>query len=250
MRIVFISISMLIVLLVAYLHITAVWVRVIPFLLIFAWFTYIALGVFRMRAQIFLPAICSFPLTNKKNIVLTFDDGPHPDGTARILDILALHNAKAIFFCLGKKIATYPELAQRIVSEGHILANHSYAHSNFIGMYSTRKVINEIQKTEAEIERFMPSLKLYRPPFGVTNPNIAKALKVLNIQAVGWNQRSFDTVSKSPEKIIGRITRYTQNGDIVLFHDTQPVTASILADYLLLTTNKGFTFDVNAFKQK
>lgn len=203
-----------------------------------------------MRAQIFLTSICSFPVAHKKNILLTFDDGPHPEVTPQIIDILATYNAKAVFFCIGKKIVLHPELAQRIVSEGHILANHSYTHSNFIGMYSTIGVMEEIEQTEVEIERFMPSLKLYRPPFGVTNPNIARATKALDMQVIGWNKRSFDTVSRSEKAVLDRITTNNENGDIVLFHDTQPITPRILADFLLFTTNKGFTFEVNAFKQK
>lgn len=250
MRIVFISTVLLIVILVAYFHIKTIWASIGFFSLIFAWFTYIAVGAFRMGAQVFLPSVCSFPSVNKKNIVLTFDDGPHPEVTPRILDLLAQHNAQAIFFCIGKNIASYPELAQRIVSEGHILANHSYNHSNFIGIYSTRKVINEIQKTEEQIECFVPSLKLYRPPFGVTNPNIARAVKALGMTVVGWNQRSFDTVSHSEKEVLDRIASDSKNGDIVLFHDTQTITPKILADYLLLSINKGFSFDVHAFKQK
>ncbi len=247
-RAVFTGLFVLSVFLVAYLHITSVWPKVFLVSLICVWFTYIIVGVFRMRAQVFLPSVCSLAIPGKKNILLTFDDGPHPQITPLILDTLAAHKAKAVFFCIGKKLALYPQLAARMVAEGHIIANHSYNHSNLIGMYSTQRVVEEIRQTEAEIERITPSLKLYRPPFGVTNPNIAKATSALNMKVIGWNTRSFDTVSRSGEKVLSRITANLKNGDIILFHDTQEVTSTILADFLLFVRNKGFTFDIDSLK--
>jgi len=231
----------------AIMHINGTWITIA---LVIIWISYVMYGAFRMRAQVFLNSICSLAIPYKNNIVLTFDDGPHPEVTPRILDLLATHHAKAVFFSIGKNLVLYPELAKRIVTEGHILANHSYNHSNFIGIFSTKKVIKEIQQTEAEIERFMPSLKLYRPPFGVTNPNIARATSALNMKVIGWNKRSFDTVSNSEKAVLDRVLSNIQNGDIVLFHDTQPITPAILADFLLFAINKGFTFEVNAIKHK
>ena len=199
-----------------------------------------------MRAQIFLPSICFYPHESKKNIILTFDDGPHPQITPQILQILKQEGAKAIFFCIGKNIAQYPELTRQLIAEGHIVANHSYNHSNFIGMYSVEKVQEEINETEQAIEQCVgTSMKLYRPPFGVTNPNIARAAKALQMKVIGWNKRSFDTVATSKEEVLKRITPKLSNGDIILFHDTQVLTPAILADFLLFASQKGFTFEVN-----
>ena len=199
-----------------------------------------------MRAQIFLPSICFYPQPFQENILLTFDDGPHPQITPQILAILKQTNAKAIFFCIGKNIALYPELTKQIFAEGHIVANHSYNHSNFIGMYASGKVEAEINETEQIIEQCVgASQRLYRPPFGVTNPNIAKAAKTLQMKVIGWNKRSFDTVSTSKEEVLKRVTHKLKNGDIILFHDTQALTPTILADFLLFASKKGFTFEVN-----
>ncbi|HSY62215.1 MAG TPA: polysaccharide deacetylase family protein, partial [Cytophaga sp.] len=166
--------------------------------LVVVWLGCIIIGAFRMRAEIFMPAICRLPQVSKNNIFLTFDDGPHPQYTLQILDILKQYHATAIFFCIGKNITLYPELVKRIVAEGHIIANHSYNHSNMIGIYPTQKVITEIEQTEeAIIACTGSSLKLYRPPFGVTNPNIGRAVQALNMKVVGWSVRSFDTVSKN-----------------------------------------------------
>lgn len=219
-------------------------------LLIVLWLSYITIGAFRMRAEIFLPAICSLPQVSKTNLFLTFDDGPHPLYTPQILDTLKLSKATAVFFCIGKNIALYPDLVKRIVAEGHIVANHSYNHSNLIGIYPTAKVIAEIEQTEQAITACIgSSLRLYRPPFGVTNPNIARAVKALDMKAVGWNVRSFDTVSTNKIEVLNRITLGLKNGDILLFHDTNKLTTDILADFLLFATDKGFTCDVNPIRE-
>lgn len=204
-----------------------------------------------MRAQIFLSSICSLPERATSNVVLTFDDGPNPQYTPRILDILKEAQATAVFFCIGKNIILYPDLVKRIAAEGHIVANHSYNHSNAIGMYSTEKVMAEIEQTEQAIKACIgTSLKLYRPPFGVTNPNIAKAAHVLNMQVVGWNVRSFDTVSRSKAEILNRVTPALKNGDIVLFHDTNKLTADILADFLLFARDKGLTVNCDPIRER
>ena len=219
------------------------WVYLIEIAL---WMLFIIYGAFRMRAGIFLTSVCSLPNASKKNIILTFDDGPHPVHTPQILETLKTVNAKAVFFCIGKNISQFPELARQIAAEGHIIANHSYNHSNFIGMYAAGKVAEEIAATEAIIEQTIGrTYKLYRPPFGVTNPNIARALKSLSMRSIGWNKRSFDTVSKSPEKVLSRITPNLKNGDIILFHDTNAHTPVILAEFLLFAKANGFIFEVN-----
>jgi len=203
--------------------------------LICVWLVYIIIGAFRMRTEIFSPSICSIPQFSKNNLILTFDDGPHPVCTPEILNILKNSQATAIFFCIGKNITLYPELIRRIVAEGHIVGNHSYNHSNMIGIYPTAKVISEIEQTEqAIVATAGSSLKLYRPPFGVTNPNIGRAVQALNMKVVGWNVRSFDTVSTNKMEVLNRITPNLKNGDIILFHDTTKLTADILADFCYL----------------
>lgn len=213
---------------------------------IMLWMLFIIYAAFRMRAGIFLTSICSLPNASKKNIILTFDDGPHPVYTPLILEVLKAMHAKAVFFCIGKNIVQFPELAKQIAAEGHIVANHSYNHSNFIGMYAAKKVAEEIAATEQIIQQTIGrTYKLYRPPFGVTNPNIAKAVQRLSMHSIGWNKRSFDTVSKSTEKVLNRIKPNLKNGDIILLHDTNAHTPVILAEFLLFANANGFIFEVN-----
>ncbi len=203
-----------------------------------------------MRAEIFLSSTCSVPKAGATNIILTFDDGPDPKYTPQILDILKQAQVTAVFFCIGKNIVAYPDLVKRIAAEGHIVANHSYNHSTNIGSYSTSKVMTEIEQTEEVITGCIgSSLKLYRPPFGVTNPNIGRAVRALNMKVIGWNVRSFDTVSKSKEAVLNRVTSGLKNGDIVLFHDTKALAADILADFLLFAREKGFTIDCSPIRE-
>ena len=220
-------------------------------LMISVWFIYISIGAFRMRAGVFLSSICSLKSINE-NILLTFDDGPDPEITPQILDTLRELNAKAIFFCIGKKVKKYPELVLRIANEGHIVANHTYNHSDFLGFYSTKRIKGEIEDTERSImDVTKRSYKLFRPPFGVTNPNIARAIEALDYKVIGWNVRSFDTVSKNRLGVLNRIMKNLKSGDIILFHDTVSITPSILKDFMLLARNKGFTFEIpseNIFK--
>jgi len=198
-----------------------------------------------MKAEVFLTSVCRLKESKLNTILLTFDDGPDPVGTSQILDILREHHVKAIFFCIGSKIQLFPELTRKIAEEGHIVANHTFSHSNFTGFYSVEKIKEELANTENLIlEHAKRSFKLFRPPFGVTNPNIAKAVKELGYTVIGWNVRSFDTVSKNKENILNRISRQLKAGDIILLHDTISITPSVLKEFILLARNKGFTFDI------
>jgi len=213
-------------------------------LMISIWLIYISVGAFRMRAGIFLTSICSIKSHNE-NTLLTFDDGPDPEITPQILDTLRGLNAKAIFFCIGNKVEKHPEIVFRIANEGHIVANHTYKHSNFFGFSSTERIKKEIEDTEQSITDITKrSYKLFRPPFGVTNPNIARATKALDYKVIGWNVRSFDTVSRNRLGVLKRIMKNLKSGDIILFHDTVLITPSILKDFILLARNKGFTFEI------
>ncbi len=170
---------------------------------------------------------------NKARIQLSFDDGPHPTITPQILRILKKYNQKALFFCIGKNIEKYPETAKQIVQEGHKIGNHSYSHAYTFDFFSVKKVQKELQKTNEIIEKITGTeCTVFRPPYGVTNPNIAKAVKNLNMQAVGWSIRSLDTLGDK-ESIKNRIKK-AKPGDIILFHDTKENTPEILEDFLRL----------------
>ncbi|MBK1895079.1 polysaccharide deacetylase family protein [Chryseobacterium paridis] len=185
--------------------------------------------------------------TKLKEVALTFDDGP-TEFTPKFLDLLQQHQIKATFFCIGKQIEKYPETFQRIISEGHTIGNHTYTHSNSTGFLSTKKMAEEIKQCDESIAAIgNTTTHLYRPPFGVTNPSIAKAIKRIGKKSIGWNIRSLDTVIEDEKKIYKRITGKIKPGGIILLHDTSEKTYRVLVDLLLFLGNKKYsTFTIDS----
>ena len=133
-------------------------------------------------SNIYVKAHCKG--TNRDRCVaLTFDDGPNAENTAKVLDVLKRHNIRATFFLIGKNVDEHPALAVRMVEEGHIVANHTYTHASTFPLGNRAKVEQEIARgSEAIYSATGRRPRLFRPPFGVTTPNIGKA-KSLSIPA-------------------------------------------------------------------
>ena len=179
---------------------------------------------------------------NPQQIALTFDDGPAGE-TLAILDILKEHQVPAAFFSIGKNAAAHPEIVQRWHEEGHLTGNHSYYHKWDFDLQRTGKMKQELQRTNevlAAITGKTPAL--FRPPYGVTNPNLAAAVKHTGMQAAGWSLRSYDTMAKDPETLLNRILLRLKGGDVILLHDSMPVTREILTPLIIRAREKGFTF--------
>lgn len=185
--------------------------------------------------------------TKVKEVALTFDDGP-TEFTPKFLDLLKEHQVKATFFCIGKQIEKYPEIFQRIIAEGHSIGNHTLSHSNSTGFLSSSKMVEEIEKCDAVIKTAGHiTADLYRPPFGVTNPNIAKAIKRTHKQSIGWNVRSLDTVTEDEKKIFRKVTKSLKKGSIILLHDTSEKTYNVVVDLLVFLKDKKYsTFTVDS----
>lgn len=201
---------------------------------VFIWLALTAMGSAFVGWNYHVPSINFCPKTVKNQVAITFDDGPNPEYTPRVLELLKVYNAKATFFCIGKHIAAHPELFKRILEEGHTVGNHTFSHRSSFGFLPTSKVVSELTQTNAIAKKHSGlQLQLYRPAFGVTNPNIAKALKILGLQSVGWNKRSLDTTSLSETEILKRITTNLKKGDIILLHDTSEKSVRVLEQLLL-----------------
>lgn len=172
---------------------------------------------------------------SENRVSISFDDGPNPDYSTKVLALLKQYDAKATFFCIGKRMETYPEIVKQILAEGHSIGNHTYSHSNSFGFFSTKKVKAELERTNKIFETITGrKLRLYRPAFGVTNPNIKKALQHLQLQSIGWSKRSLDTTHLSQDVIYKRITKGLKPGDVILLHDTSQKTVDTLEQLLLL----------------
>lgn len=171
--------------------------------------------------------------TSQNQIALTFDDGPHP-ATLQVLELLEKHKAKATFFCIGKQIEKHPEIFKKIIENGHTVGNHSYSHSNFFGFFSSGKVKKELEQTDALIKKHLgKNPAFFRPPFGVTNLHIKKALNKTKPYTIGWNIRSLDTVIKSEKNILNRVINRLKPGSIMLLHDTSQKTVNVLEQLLI-----------------
>lgn len=187
---------------------------------------------FTIGSQYYVHAICNGN-PDSKSVALTFDDGPIPGKTERILDILKEKKVPAAFFCIGSRVDTNLDLLKRIDGEGHLVANHSYHHKKTFSVQNIQVIADELIRTRTSINAVIGKNALYfRPPFGVTNPLVAAAVQLTGHTVIGWNVRSLDTVTKTRNALWKRITKNLSAGDIVLFHDYPELTLEILPDYI------------------
>jgi len=208
-------------------------------LLILVWVTLAAIGSFHIRWNYFLKAKHSNYSEKQNDIAITFDDGPHPEFTPKVLRLLEKHQAKATFFLIGNQIEKHSNLVFEIINQGHTIGNHTYSHTNNFGFLKTKEVISDLEKNNDLVKKmFQKTMKLFRPAFGVTNPRIAKAVKKLNLETIGWSVRSLDTTKDSKEKVFTRITKNLKKGDVVLLHDTSKKSLKVLEQLLLFMEKK------------
>ena len=194
---------------------------------------------FRIKSQFFLKSVLR---TTEINVLLSFDDGPDPVNTPLVLDILKKHGVTAMFFLIGKKIAGNEALVQRIHAEGHLLGSHSYSHDPKIGFWFREKVLADIGNGHNALLKAIPNAGYwYRPPFGVTNPTIAAAINNCGLQSVAWSVRSFDTANKDPDRLLKKLKQNINGSDIVLLHDTQEHTVSILESLIVELKSRNLT---------
>lgn len=210
---------------------------------IIIWFLIVSIASFNIQWNFFLKSISKGNSTGN-NIALTFDDGPHPELTLKVLELLKNFNAKATFFCIGKNIKNHPEVLLKIIENQHTIGNHSFSHSTKIDFNNKENWLDEINLTNKEIEKIIGKKpQFFRPPFGVTTPHLAKAIHETNHKVIGWNVRSFDTVSnQNPDKIVSRILSKAKPGSIILLHDHLAGIVPILEQLLPELQKRNFNF--------
>lgn len=226
-----INISALIIVVVFQFVSVSIWFYACLFLL---WLIITIIGSLYIRWNYHVTSLHHNHQVSKNEVSITFDDGPHPEFTPKVLDLLKANNVKGTFFCIGKHIESHPELFKRIISEGHTIGNHTFNHENNFGFIKTKNVITELETTN-EIIKKVSGLKtnLFRPPFGVTNPRIKRGVNILGLQSIGWSIRSFDTTSKSKKTIVKSIEKKLKKGDVILLHDTSDKSVEILEQLLV-----------------
>jgi len=205
------------------------WWLIIP---IFLYLMILYFGVTLIHWNFFTKSICN--LSDNKRILLTFDDGPHPEYTPQILDILEIYQIKAIFFVIAKNAELYPELLKEISDRGHLIGNHSYSHAASFDVFSTKNMVFDIEKANDTIEGICNMRpKYFRPPYGITNPRIHKLIKISGMISVGWSFRSYDTTKRTNGQIIKQMKREISGGEIILFHDSMERTPHLLESCLV-----------------
>lgn len=185
--------------------------------------------------------------TQEKLLYLTFDDGPVPEATPWVLDQLEKYGAKATFFCVGDNVRKYPEITTRIHADGHLLANHTFNHLN--GWRAELKpYLDNVELCQQELDKYTSanSKLLYRPPYGRITQNQARQLQG-KYEIIMWDVLTNDyDNSLSPEKCLRKSIQSTQNGSIIVFHDSVKAKRNMmyaLPRYLDHFTGLGYTFE-------
>jgi len=157
---------------------------------------------------------------NRRGVALTFDDGPHPFYTPRVLEILERFQAKASFFVIGKHLEKHGDLVASMSRAGHVVGNHSYGHFRTMSLLSSPKIRQEILQCQKEVGKWVGyQPRFYRQPAGFRNPKIFGILKELGMNMVGWQVRAFDTQLRDPQTIARKILEKIQPGGVILLHD-------------------------------
>lgn len=229
-----------------------------------------------IRSGVYVRAFCR-EKTDRKVVYLTFDDGPHPPETERVLDVLRERGARATFFLIGSKVSGNEAVLRRMLEEGHALGLHTYSHAGTFPLLSFDKMLADVNEGKRAVESVAgKKISLFRPPFGVTNPTIAKVIRTLGLQTVGWDVRSFDTMfCKSSEHsckqsvysfkqsehsckqsghsckqsghdwyvpVVERIMKQVRPGSVILLHDRLDGASSLLALLLDSLAASGYHF--------
>jgi peptidoglycan/xylan/chitin deacetylase (PgdA/CDA1 family) len=153
-------------------------------------------------------------------IAITIDDGPEPDVTPSVLDILDRYDAKATFFCIAEKAQQYPDLCRDIIKRGHTIENHSMRHKYhlpFLLLGGWFAELSAAQNALTAITGIRPVF--FRPPVGLRNPLLDPVLSRLDLHLVSWTRRGFDTVNKDSGQVLAKLLDGLQAGDILLLHD-------------------------------
>ena len=176
-------------------------------------------------------------------VALTFDDGPHPDLTPRLLDILRQQGVRATFYVIGRNVETYPDIARRIVAEGHEIANHSWSHPALTSIGAGR-LNSEIANTSQVIQRVTGRRPTnMRPPYGAINDRVrASILRDHGLDVIMWSVDPLDWKRPGAEVVRRRLVEGATPGGILLAHDIHPGTIEAMPGTIQDLKAKGYGF--------
>lgn len=187
-----------------------------------AWFSFLKKDLFLVKTPGWLKKMypgCVWDMQQKEKVLyLTFDDGPHPQITPFLIELLDKYNAKATFFCIGSNVEKYPQIYQQLLDNGHSVGNHTQHHING-WKTETDDYVKDVQQAQKIINS-----PLFRPPYGrVTRRQIEKlTTSDMHLKVIMWNILAGDWVQElSPEKCFKNISAKIKEGDIIVFHDSE-----------------------------
>jgi peptidoglycan/xylan/chitin deacetylase (PgdA/CDA1 family) len=184
----------------------------------------------------------------RAEVSLNFDDGPDPEVTPRVLDLLDRYRARASFFCIGAIAEAHPEIVREIVRRGHSVENHSYHHRHTFALHGLGGLRRQVQGAQSAIARIAGQTpRFFRAPAGFRNPLLDPVVTRCGLQYVSWTRRGFDTVRRDPDAVLRRLTRNLRAGDILLLHDGasartiggEPVVLAVLPRLLARLEHEG-----------
>ena len=157
--------------------------------------------------------------TDTKKIALTFDDGPHPTLTPRILEILKKYDVKATFFMVGENVVNYPESARSVVQAGHEIGNHTYSHRHVSGMNEDTLKKELALCEDALFELCEYRTHLFRPPEGAVTQCVERCTEAGDYALILWSLDTRDWENKRTDRIVDAVINHIRPGDIILMHD-------------------------------
>ena len=177
-----------------------------------------------------------------KTVALTFDDGPHPEFTLRLLEILERNNVKATFFVVGKQVRKYPEFLREIKKAGHEIGNHTYNHP-MLTTLDKEGVINELELNRVEIKKEAGvDVAIFRPPSGRYDEKVLAAALSRGFIPVLWSVSGSDYGATDPNTVRDNVLFSLKDGDIILLHSGVEATLKALPEIIFDIKKRGFEF--------
>jgi peptidoglycan-N-acetylglucosamine deacetylase len=208
--------------------------------------TYSTLGVIVPQLEMYADVLWKGDPASRA-VALTFDDGPHPVTTRRVLEALDQAGARATFFVVGRKVEQYPDVVREINARGHAIGLHGFEHNRLFTLKAPSYVLDDIRRTQEAVERacgLRPTL--FRPPIGYITPRTALGAKRAGVSIVAWSARALDGLGQTDvDRVVRRVERKLEPGAIVMLHDAseretfEPATVEALPRILTAIKERG-----------
>ena len=214
----------------------------------FGYLSLCGIGIIFARLEMFADVI-ERGEPGRSLVSLTFDDGPDPETTPRILEALAARNFHGTFFVIGRKAEQHPELVRAIVESGHELGLHGYAHDRLTAWHTPNRIAADIRKAQELVAKLVNrQVFWYRPPVGHVSPRTAAAVRKADVELVAWSVRCLDGLRhRNPERVSACIERKIHDGAIIMLHDASergdfvPAAVTAITSILDVLTRRGFS---------